>query len=65
MRTQCYTNPFAGGHLMSSLCNSVFRCGNYDTNDDDDEENTDYDPEEDLHMMFDDEDYAELQVPVK
>ncbi len=40
-----------------------FICGNYDTSDDDENDNDencdDYDPDEDLHMMFDDEDYNE------
>lgn len=35
-----------------------YRCGNYDGDNDETCEN--YDPEEDLRMMFDDEDYDEI-----
>lgn len=37
--------------------NGNFRCGNYDG--DDEETCEDYDPDEDLRMIYDDEDYDE------
>lgn len=40
--------------------NAMKMFGNYDTEDDDEEDNDDYDPDEDLHMMFDDEEYDEM-----
>jgi hypothetical protein len=60
------TTQFDRGTIVPMLSygrwsNSEFRLGNYDTDDDDDDgtgEKQDYDPREDLGMMFDEEDLA-------
>lgn len=46
---------FPGNNLANC---KIFRCGNYDG--DDDETCEDYDPDEDLRMIYDKEDYEEL-----
>lgn len=47
-------------HNFAYLQGNNYRCGNYDCDDEDSDTCDDYDPEEDIDMMFDEEDKAEL-----
>jgi len=59
MRLNYNFNNIAESHLLlASMFNTKLHCGNYDG--DDDENCSDFDEDEELHMMFDDEDYDEM-----
>ena len=45
-------------HAINQRKPNSMKLGNYDS--DDDDENSSYDPEEDLEMMFDEEDLEEM-----
>ncbi len=44
--------------FLASMFNAKLHCGNYDG--DDDENCNDFDEDEELHSMFDEEDYDEM-----
>ena len=57
------TNPlieYFRTHAINQHNPDSMKMGNYDSDYDDDDENSSYDPEEDLEMMFDDEELEEM-----
>lgn len=57
------TNPlieYFRTHAINQDNPNSMKMGNYDSDYDDDDENSSYDPEEDLEMMFDDEELEEM-----
>lgn len=57
MRTIQYCNSDLFSPMLIPNISKYF-CGNYDS--DESDECDDYDPDEDLRMMFDEEDYDEM-----
>jgi len=59
MRLNHFYRENSGSNLLlASMFNTKLHCGNYDG--DDDENCDNFDEDEELHMMFDDEDYDEM-----
>ena len=57
------TNPLIDyflSHAINQRKPNSMKLGNYDSDDEDDDENNSYDPEENLEMMFDEEDLEEM-----